>query len=61
MAFITSLEGQVTNSVTPFVTSDFSAHSLVSTVSVVQGVIYGKLMMHPASDPGADLAPFQRS
>ncbi|KAG9255521.1 major facilitator superfamily domain-containing protein [Emericellopsis atlantica] len=39
MAFVTSLEGQVTGSVTIFVTSSFSQHSLVSTINVVQSVI----------------------
>ncbi|RSL81814.1 hypothetical protein CEP51_005587 [Fusarium floridanum] len=39
MAFITSLEGQVTGSVLIFVTSSFQSHSLVSTISVVQAVI----------------------
>ncbi|KAL6360969.1 hypothetical protein LRP88_04430 [Fusarium phalaenopsidis] len=39
MAFITSLEGQVTGSVLIFVTSSFQSHSLVSTIGVVQAVI----------------------
>ncbi|KAL2689018.1 hypothetical protein Neosp_003069 [[Neocosmospora] mangrovei] len=41
MAFITSLEGQVTSSVLIFVTSSFQSHSLVSTIGVVQAVILG--------------------
>ena len=41
MAIVNSLEGQVTISVTPFVTSSFQTHSLVSTIGVVQGVING--------------------
>lgn len=47
MAFMTSLEGQVTGSVTLYVTSSFAQHSLVSTVNVVSSVILGKLVMHP--------------
>ncbi|KAF2400833.1 hypothetical protein EJ06DRAFT_476754 [Trichodelitschia bisporula] len=39
MANITSLEVQVTSTLTPFATSAFLAHSLVSTVTVVQGVV----------------------
>ncbi|KAI8293327.1 hypothetical protein K4K59_005794 [Colletotrichum sp. SAR11_240] len=39
MAFTTSLEGQVTLPLLVYVTSSFRQHSLVSTVSVVQGVI----------------------
>lgn len=57
MAFITSLEGQVTGSVTVFVTSSFSEHSLVSTVNVVQGVILGKFATHPVTTSSADLLP----
>lgn len=58
MAFMTSLEGQVTGSVAPFVTSSFREHSLVSTVNVVQGVIYGESAMQPAKALGADHYPF---
>ncbi|TVY83694.1 Siderophore iron transporter mirC [Lachnellula suecica] len=39
MAFSTSLEGQVVQSVAVFATSSFGQHSLISTVYVVQGVV----------------------
>ncbi|KAJ9137254.1 MFS general substrate transporter [Pleurostoma richardsiae] len=39
MAFTTSLEGQTTYNLTPFATSSFSTHSLISTVYVVQNVV----------------------
>ncbi|KAL1881407.1 hypothetical protein VTK73DRAFT_4167 [Phialemonium thermophilum] len=39
MAFITSLEGQVTFSLSAFAVSSFHKHSLLSTVYVVQGVV----------------------
>ncbi|KAI1330325.1 siderophore iron transporter mirC [Xylariaceae sp. FL0255] len=39
MAFTTSLEGQVTASVSVFATSSFNAHSLIATVYVIQGVV----------------------
>ncbi|KAI1269920.1 siderophore iron transporter mirC [Xylariaceae sp. FL1019] len=39
MAFATSLEGQVTYSVSVFATSAFSSHSLIATVYVIQGVV----------------------
>ncbi|PVH80094.1 MFS general substrate transporter [Cadophora sp. DSE1049] len=39
MAFSTSLEGQVVQSVSVFATSSFQTHSLISTVYVVQGVV----------------------
>ncbi|KAF3009751.1 hypothetical protein E8E13_009449 [Curvularia kusanoi] len=39
LANITSLEIQVTSNLTAFATSAFKAHSLVSTVAVVQGVV----------------------
>lgn len=39
MANSTSLEVQVTSIMTPYATSAYSAHSLVSTISVVQGVV----------------------
>lgn len=39
MAFATSLEGQVTTNLTVYATSAFSAHSLVSTVTVVQSIV----------------------
>lgn len=44
MAFVTSLEGQVINSLLIFVTSSFQNHSMVSTINVVQGVINGALL-----------------
>ncbi|KAF2171916.1 hypothetical protein M409DRAFT_63456 [Zasmidium cellare ATCC 36951] len=39
LAYATSLEGQTTTNLTIFATSAFKAHSLVSTVLVVQGVV----------------------
>lgn len=39
MAFATSLEGQTTGNLTAYATSSFSAHSLLSTVLVVQSVV----------------------
>jgi len=39
MAYATSLEGQVTTNMTVFATSSFKAHALISTVSVIQGVV----------------------
>ncbi|KAL8895025.1 MAG: hypothetical protein Q9192_003895 [Flavoplaca navasiana] len=39
LAFFTSLESQTTINLTVYATSDFSLHSLVSTVLVVQGVV----------------------
>jgi hypothetical protein len=42
MAFTTSLEGQVVQSLSVFATSSFKSHSLISTVYVVQGVVNGK-------------------
>jgi len=44
MAFCTSLEGQTTINLTAFATSSFGAHSLISTVLVVQSVVYGKFL-----------------
>ena len=41
MAFCTSLEGQTVISMSVYATSAFSTHSLISTVYVVQGVVYG--------------------
>ena len=41
MAFCTSLEGQTVISLSVYATSAFSTHSLISTVYVVQGVVYG--------------------
>ena len=48
MAIVTSLEGQVTLSVAPFVTSAFQTHALLSTVGVVQNVVNGKSPLSPA-------------
>jgi len=42
LANITSLEIQVTSNLTAYATSSFKAHSLVSTVAVVQGVVSGQ-------------------
>jgi MFS family permease len=39
LAFATSLESQTTTNLTVYATSSFSAHALVSTVLVVQGVV----------------------
>ena len=39
LAYATSLEGQTTANLTIYATSAFSAHSLVSTVLVIQGVV----------------------
>ncbi|KAI9717093.1 MAG: hypothetical protein M1828_007426 [Chrysothrix sp. TS-e1954] len=39
IAFSTSLEGQTTTNLTAYATSAFSAHSLVSTVGVISGVV----------------------
>jgi len=39
VAYATSLEGQTTTNLTIYATSTFSAHSLISTVLVVQGVV----------------------
>jgi hypothetical protein len=39
IANITSLEIQVTSLLTPYATSAFQAHSLVSTIAVVQNVV----------------------
>ena len=39
LSYATSLEGQTTNNLTIYATSAFKAHSLVSTVLVVQGVV----------------------
>lgn len=44
MAFSTSLEGQVVQSVSVFATSSFQTHSLISTVYVVQGVVNGNFL-----------------
>ncbi|KAF2150098.1 MFS general substrate transporter [Myriangium duriaei CBS 260.36] len=40
LAYVTSLEGQVTLNLTVFAASAFQAHSLVSTVYVVGGVVF---------------------
>jgi MFS family permease len=39
LAYATSLEGQVTSNLAIYATSAFKAHSLVSTVLVIQGVV----------------------
>lgn len=41
MAFTTSLERQVASTISVLATSLFGEHSLISTVYVVQGVVYG--------------------
>lgn len=43
IANVTSLEIQVTSYLTPFATSAFQFHSLVSTIAVVQGIVSGQL------------------
>ncbi|KAK9480048.1 major facilitator superfamily domain-containing protein [Lipomyces japonicus] len=40
LAFSASLAGQTTSILTPFATSEFSLHSLLATVQVVQGILY---------------------
>ena len=42
MAYSTSLEGQVTSNLSVFATSAFDAHSMISTVMVIQGVVLCK-------------------
>lgn len=42
IANVTSLEVQVTGLMTPFATSAFQTHSLISTIYVVQGVVSGE-------------------
>jgi len=42
MTFATSLEGQTSVNIAPIVTSSFGAHSLISTVYVVQAVVNGR-------------------
>jgi hypothetical protein len=39
IANVTSLEIQVTGLLTPYATSAYGAHSLVSTIAVVQGIV----------------------
>ncbi|GAB7336974.1 hypothetical protein MBLNU457_g2396t3 [Dothideomycetes sp. NU457] len=39
MAYATSLEGQVTTNLTPYATSAFNSHSLISTVAVIQSIV----------------------
>lgn len=46
IANVTSLEIQVTGLLTPYATSAFQTHSLISTIYVVQGVVSGE----PTSD-----------
>lgn len=45
MAFVTSLEGQTTFALSAFATSSFSQHSLLAAIGVVQGVVYGILIV----------------
>jgi hypothetical protein len=42
LAFVTSLEGQTVINLIADATSAFAQHSLISTVYVVQGVVYGE-------------------
>jgi hypothetical protein len=42
LANVTSLEIQVTSYLTPYATSAFRQHSLVSTIAVVQGIVSGQ-------------------
>jgi MFS family permease len=44
MAFAVSLDLQCTSLLTIYATSSFSSHSLVSTVAVIQGVLFGNDM-----------------
>lgn len=46
LAFATSLEGQTTINLQALATSSFETHSLMATISVVQGVIYCKSQGH---------------
>ena len=46
MVYATSLEGQTTNNLTVYATSAFGAHSLVSTVTVVQSVVLCRSTSH---------------
>jgi hypothetical protein len=46
LANVTSLEIQVTSILTPYATSAFALHSLVSTIYVVQGVVAGRSVAH---------------
>lgn len=50
MAYMTSLEGQVTLNLTVFATSAFSAHSLIATVLVVQAVVLCMSISHCHDD-----------
>lgn len=43
MAFTTSLQAQVVATISVFATSSFGEHSLISTVTVVQQVVNGKI------------------
>lgn len=45
IANITSLEIQVTGLLTPYATSAFRSHSLISTIAVVQGVVSGEYII----------------
>ncbi|KAL8370106.1 hypothetical protein RB595_000466 [Gaeumannomyces hyphopodioides] len=63
MAFATSLEGQVSYSMSVFATSSFSSHALVSTVLVVQGVVMAviKPIMAKVGDVFGRLEAFSAS
>ena len=50
MAFFQSLEIQTTSNLIAFATSAFSAHSLLSTVAVVQGVVNGEKIPLPLEE-----------
>lgn len=45
LANVTSLEIQVTSLLVPYATSAFAAHSLVSTIYVVQSIVSGKFKL----------------
>lgn len=45
MAYATSLEGQVTTNLTPYATSAFNSHSLISTVAVIQSIVLCKQLI----------------
>lgn len=45
MFFINSLQQQTTGNLTPYVTSSFALHELVSTISVVSSIIGGVLKL----------------
>ena len=49
IAAASSLEQQTTVNLTPYATSAFQEHSLISTVYVVQAVVNGKRASYPMS------------